>query len=74
MALRKSEGKHMGRRKGSGEKIRILNDNKNEILRLLKTDRPLVEICRDYKISYDTFYRFRNNDPEIALALKIRKR
>lgn len=73
MALRKLEGKHMGRRKGSGEKMRILVNNKGEILRQLKTDQPLKQICLDYKTSYDTFYRFRDNDPEIATALEKRK-
>lgn len=73
MALRKSEGKHMGRRKGSGGKMRILVDNKSEILRQLQTDRTLIQICRDNQISYETFYRFRDNDPEIATALKKRR-
>lgn len=73
MALRKSEGKHMGRRKGSGEKMRVLVDNKREILQQLKTDRSLIQICRDYKTSYETFYRFRDNDPEIAKALANRR-
>lgn len=73
MALRKLEGKHMGRRKGSGEKMRILIDNKGEILRQLKTDRPLKHICLDYKTSYETFYRFRDNDPDIAIALINRR-
>lgn len=74
MALRKLEGKHMGRRKGSGEKIRVLIDNKEEILQQLKTNRPLKQICKDYRTSYETFYRFRDNDAEIAIALKERKR
>lgn len=73
MALRKSEGKHMGRRKGSGGKMRILVDNKSEILRQLQTDRTLIQICRDNQTSYETFYRFRDNDPEIATALKKRR-
>lgn len=73
MALRKLEGKHMGRRKGSGEKMRILIDNKREILIQLKTDRPLIHICRDYKTSYETFYRFRDNDPDIATAMEQRR-
>lgn len=73
MALRKLEGKHMGRRKGSGEKMRILVDNREQILHVLTTERPLRQICCDYQTSYETFYRFRNNDPEIAAALKKRK-
>lgn len=73
MALRKLEGKHMGRQKGSGEKMRVLVDNKEEILQQLKTNRPLKQICEDYKTSYETFYRFRDNDPEIAIALKARR-
>lgn len=73
MALRKAEGKHMGRKKGSGEKIRILVENRERILQELQTDKSLNQICRDLGTSYDTFYRFRDNDIDIAEALKKRK-
>lgn len=74
MALRKSEGKHMGRRKGSGEKMRILVENKDKILLQLKTNQPLIHICRDYKTSYDTFYRFRDAYPDVTDIMKQREK
>lgn len=73
MALRKLEGKHMGRKKGSGEKMRVLVGNKDAIIQQLKTAKSLKQICQDYNTSYETFYRFRDNNPEIAVALKKRK-
>lgn len=73
MALRKLEGKHMGRKKGSGEKMRVLVNNKDEIIKQLKTEKSLKQICLDYNTSYETFYRFRNDNPEVAAALKDRK-
>ncbi len=73
MALRKAEGKHMGRRKGSGKKMQILIENRSAIIEQLKTKKPLVQICREYGMSYDTFYRFRNMDPDIAQAIKIQQ-
>lgn len=73
MALRKLEGKHMGRKKGSGEKMRVLVGNKDAIIQQLKTAKSLKQICQDYNTSYETFYRFRDNNPEIAVALKNRK-
>lgn len=73
MALRKAEGKHMGRKKGSGEKRRILAENKAKIFEELKTDKPLRQICREHGTSYDTFYRFSNENPDIAELLRWRE-
>lgn len=73
MALRKAEGKHMGRKKGSGEKIRILNEKRELILQELKTDKSLRQICNDLGTSYDTFYRFRDSNDDIAKGLEERK-
>lgn len=73
MAIRKAEGKHMGRKKGSGQKMRILIDNHDDILEELKTDKSLITICRQYGVSYDTFYLFRDANPDIEQAMKYRE-
>lgn len=72
MAIRKAEGKHMGRKKGSGHKMRTLIENHDAILEELKTDKSLITICRQYDVSYDTFYTFRDEYPDIFKAMKFR--
>lgn len=59
MALRKAEGKHMGRRKGSDVKMQLLRSRKVEIAAELASGRTIVSLCREFRVSYNTFYRFR---------------
>lgn len=66
LALLKEQGKPVGRKKGSGEKIRILYENKKEVIRLLSADKSLKEICEGFGVSYKTFYRFRDAHPDVA--------
>lgn len=73
MAMRKAEGKHMGRIKGTGEKMRLLRENRIWLLEQLKTDKPLITICRELGVSHDTLYRFRKIDTEIDNLIKKRK-
>lgn len=68
----KAQGKVLGRRKGSGEKMKRLKSNKDEILNYLRSGTTLSWICKKYKISYRTFYRFRNEDEDIAQAVSER--
>lgn len=67
MALRKAEGKHMGRKYGSSPKLDFLLSHKNEIIEKLESGTSIAKICKDYDIVYDTYKRFRqkyidNND------------
>lgn len=73
MALRKSEGKHMGRKKGSDVKMQYLATNKPHILKQITDGEKISTICHDLKVSYDTFYRFRDSDSDIATAMKQRQ-
>ncbi|MDD6210863.1 MAG: recombinase family protein [Bacteroidales bacterium] len=66
MALRKAEGKHMGRKKGSNVKLQFLEKRKTEIKAQLAKGKTIMAICRDYEISYNTFYRFRQANPDIG--------
>ena len=72
MALRKAEGKHMGRFKGTGEKMRILRENRPWLLDQIKIGKPLITICRELGVSYDTLYRFRKADPELEQLIQNR--
>lgn len=68
----KAQGKVLGRRKGSGEKMNQLIANKREILEQLKSGYTLRAICKKQKISYRTLYRFRDLDEEIAKVMSER--
>lgn len=72
MAQRKAEGKHMGRIKGSGKKRGILKENKEAIIIQLQTEKSLAKICKNFEVSYETFYRFRNENPDIAKLMEDR--
>lgn len=69
LALRKAEGKILGRRKGSYTKYNILIDNRHEIIRMLNADCSVGEICRRYALSRDTFAKFRERFPAVGKAL-----
>lgn len=72
MALRKLEGKHMGRKKGSDVKMQHLAANKEYIMTLIISNEKIGTICDYLGVSYDTFYRFRNAHPDIFMAMKQR--
>lgn len=72
MALRKAEGKHMGRIKGSGEKRKLLKENKEVVIAQLQTEKSLAKICKNFGVSYETFYRFRDENPDIAKLMRDR--
>ena len=73
MALRKAQGQHMGRRKGSGVKIRILHENKDLLIKLLSTDKTLKAICKKFNVSSTTFYRFAAVHPEVIELVNHRR-
>ena len=58
LALRKSEGVVLGRPTGSCTKQQILHDNEAEVLRMLASGHTAREICRRFKVSKDTWYRY----------------
>lgn len=64
MALRKAEGKHMGRKKGSDVKMQRLNKHRAEIADRLAAGHTITAICREMNVCYNTFYRFRLDNPD----------
>ena len=58
LALRKSEGVVLGRPTGSCTKQQILRDNEAEVLHMLASGNTAREICRHFKVSKDTWYRY----------------
>lgn len=65
MAVHRANGKHMGRFKGTGEKIRVLWENRSFILTQIEAGKPLVMIARQLGVSYYTLHRFRKMDVKV---------
>ncbi|MEG0499758.1 MAG: recombinase family protein [Rikenellaceae bacterium] len=65
MALRKLEGLHMGRKKGSATKMQHLDLYKEEIAERLLAGEKIGEICRHFGVSYNTFHRYRKENSEL---------
>jgi DNA invertase Pin-like site-specific DNA recombinase len=59
LAMRRSEGVVLGRPTGSCTKQQILHDNEAEVLRMLEAGNSVRSICRHFKVSKDTWYRYR---------------
>lgn len=74
LALRKAEGVVLGRRKGSYTKRNILADNLAQVVKMLKEDKSVADICRHFQVSRDTFAKFRNEHPEVQKALDNKKK
>ena len=54
LALRKSEGKVLGRKKGYQPKMEVLRKNRENIMKMQLEGRRTGEICAKYKVSRDT--------------------
>lgn len=69
LALRRAEGVVLGRRKGSCTKMNILASNRSMVVRMLKTDKSITDICKYFEVSRDTFAAFRRKDAVVQKAL-----
>lgn len=58
LALRKAEGKVLGRRKGYHPKVDLLLKNERQILEMHKNGERVTDICNRYGVSKDTYYKF----------------
>lgn len=59
LALRKAEGKILGRRKGFTPKMDILKEHKITIQKMRSEGICVQKICKKYGVSRDTYYKFR---------------
>ncbi len=73
LALRKANGIKLGRRKGSCTKLRILEMHHCEIVDMLRQRHSISKICRHYKVSRETFNKYRNLYPIIAEIISSRR-
>lgn len=69
LALRKSEGVILGRRKGSYTKFNILVENRQAIIQMLNQDISVAHICKHFQLSRDTFDKFRRAHPSVLQAI-----
>ena len=74
LALRKAEGITLGRKKGSYTNRNILSDNVSNIIKMLKQDKSVADICRHFRVSRDTFTKFRKEHPEVQKALNDKEK
>ena len=69
LALRKAEGMVLGRRTGSYTKLKILIDNRRDVIRMLEQNKSITAICKHFDLSRDTFAKFRTMYPSVQQAL-----
>ena len=74
LALRRSEGIVLSRKKGSYTKFQILIDNRNLVINMLKEGKTITYICQHYNLSRDTFEKFKKKYPTVATILKAKDR
>lgn len=58
MTVGKAQGRHMGRKKGSGSKMKLLEKHREDIETARASGVTIAEICRLDNVSYNTYYRF----------------
>ncbi len=74
LALRKSEGKILGRRYGSCTKLNILKENEKTIITMLYEGMSIGAVCRHFGLSRDTFAKFRMQSPSVQEAVRRKER
>ena len=60
LALRKAEGKQLGRKVGFCPKMEVLKNNEEKIREMLNKGVPNKDIYNKYKVSKSTFNKFKN--------------
>lgn len=73
LAVKKAEGKHVGRAFGSDYVYKRALENKNNIISRINSGSTIVSICREFRFSNFLFTKLRNNIAEISDALNYRR-
>lgn len=61
LSSRKSVGRPLGRPKGSDAKQSLLDENKEEIINMLERRCTVMDICKRFNVSRNTYYAFKKN-------------
>lgn len=65
LALRKAQGAKLGRQVGYSPKMKLLKNNREDIIKRLIKGETNKLICKHYKVSLETFRKFRLQDDYI---------
>ena len=60
----RSVGKRLGRPKGSESKLFYLDAHKEEIRRMLERGETVAMVCERFKVSKNTYYKYKNKYPD----------
>ena len=69
LAMRKAEGIRLGRPCGSFTKTRILRENRETVIRMLRDGNSIAAVCRNFNVSRETFSKFRKDFREVDEAV-----
>lgn len=70
LAMRRSEGVVLGRPTDNCTKQQILHDNEKQVLRMLEAGTFIRAICRHFKVSKDTWYRYKRQQQNLNTVHK----
>ena len=59
LALRKQQGVKLGRKTGTYRKMNRILENEEKVSNALEKGASVASICRKYKVSYSTYYRYK---------------
>lgn len=60
LALRRAEGKKLGRKEGYCPKMSTLENHKDKIMQMIRNGATNKDICMKYNVSKSTFIKFKN--------------
>ena len=69
LAMRKAEGVRLGRRPGSYTKTNILMENSDRVISMLRRGHSIIDVCRHFGVSRETFRKLRCSVPEVEEAV-----
>lgn len=72
LALKRAEGVILGRKKGSCPKMKMLIENRQQIIDMLNQNKSIMDVCKRFNLSRDTFSKFRMMYPSVQRAV-VRK-
>lgn len=62
-------GIRLGRPCGSFTKTRILRENRETVIRMLRDGNSIAAVCRNFNVSRETFSKFRKDFREVDEAV-----
>ena len=73
LALKRAEGVILGRKKGSCPKMKMLIENRQQIIDMLIQNKSIMDVCKRFNLSRDTFSKFRMMYPSVQRAVDTKE-